>query len=99
LASSVVKEYIHDDAYLRYQVNKALLDINKQMNLKVSLAEISNTLQEQSLINSALVTELCLGRWIWKSLKTKAGMQKGLFECLKLCTLIQKLLETKLTAS
>ena len=27
----------------------------------------------QALLNSALISELCLGRWIWKSLKTKAG--------------------------
>ena len=32
-----------------------------------------HTLQEQSLVNSALITELCLGRWIWKSLKTKTS--------------------------
>ena len=55
------------------EVNAALLEINRQMNLKASLSEISNTLHEQSLLNSALVTELCLGRWIWKSLKTKPG--------------------------
>ena len=30
-------------------------------------------LQEQSLVSSALITELCLGRWIWKSLKTKTS--------------------------
>jgi hypothetical protein len=55
------------------EVNAALLEINRQMNLKASLSEISNTLHEQSLLNSALVTELCLGRWIWKSLKTLPG--------------------------
>jgi hypothetical protein len=72
------------------QVNKALLDINKQMNLKVSLAEISNTLQEQSLLNSALITELCLGRWIWKSLKTKSGMHNGTCQCLKVSPTARK---------
>ena len=35
------------------------------------MADISATLHEQALLNSTLITELCLGRWIWKSLKTK----------------------------
>lgn len=55
------------------EVNAALLEINRQMNLKASLSEVSDTLREQALLNSALITELCLGRWIWKSLKTKHG--------------------------
>ena len=29
--------------------------------------------EQEALLNSTLITELCLGRWIWKSLKTKAG--------------------------
>ena len=55
------------------EINRALLDVNGQLNLKASMADISATLHEQALLNSTLITELCLGRWIWKSLKTKAG--------------------------
>lgn len=55
------------------EVNAALLEINRQINLKASLSEVSDKLSEQALMSSALVTELCLGRWIWKSLKTKQG--------------------------
>jgi len=55
------------------EVNRALLDVNGQLHLKASMSDISATLQEQALLNSALISELCLGRWIWKSLKTKTG--------------------------
>ncbi|EKX43613.1 hypothetical protein GUITHDRAFT_140370 [Guillardia theta CCMP2712] len=58
----------------RPEVNRALLDVNGQLSLKASMADISSTLHEQVMLNSALITELCLGRWIWKSLKTKLGI-------------------------
>ena len=35
-----------------------------QMHLKASMADISATLQEQALLNSALISELCLGRYV-----------------------------------
>jgi hypothetical protein len=34
------------------------------MHLKASMADISATLQEQALLNSALISELCLGRYV-----------------------------------
>jgi hypothetical protein len=37
---------------------------NNQMHLKASMADISATLQEQALLNSALISELCLGRFV-----------------------------------
>jgi len=55
------------------EVNRALLDINAQLNLKASATEVATSLQEQAALCKALASEFCLGRWIWKSLKTKTG--------------------------
>lgn len=55
------------------EVNRALLDLNGQIHLKASMVDISSTLQEQALLNSTLIAELCLGRWIWKCQKTRGG--------------------------
>ncbi|KAL0241566.1 hypothetical protein GEMRC1_006801 [Eukaryota sp. GEM-RC1] len=54
-------------------VNSALHKFSKDLNSKAPLTEFSELKTKTSTISESLVHELCLGRWVWKSGKTKSG--------------------------
>jgi hypothetical protein len=54
-------------------INKALLDIHKSLEGTAKSEDMTKTLNEQALINEALCSENCVGRWIWKSGELKSG--------------------------
>jgi hypothetical protein len=55
------------------EVDKIYETLSKELQDKVSNAEIKNTFDEQALINEALCSENCIGRWVWKSGELKAS--------------------------
>lgn len=57
----------------RDEMERIYTTINKELQDKVSTSEIKNTLDEQALINEALCSENCIGRWVWKSGDLKAS--------------------------
>ncbi|KAL0226154.1 hypothetical protein P9112_013478 [Eukaryota sp. TZLM1-RC] len=54
-------------------VNTALNEVNKDLSSKAPLTEFYETKQLTTSLSNSLVHELCLGRWVWKSGKTKSG--------------------------
>ena len=54
-------------------VNKALIEVHKELDLKSSQQEVTASLNDQALINEALCAENCVARWIWKSGDVKSG--------------------------
>ena len=52
-------------------VNRSLLEVNRELALRPTLTELNRVLGEQSLIMESLCSEHLLGRWIWKSGRTK----------------------------
>jgi hypothetical protein len=55
------------------EVDKIYETLCKELQDKVSNAEVKNTFDEQALINEALCSENCIGRWVWKSGELKAS--------------------------
>ena len=52
-------------------VNRSLLEVNRELALRPTLTELNRVVGEQSLIMESLCSEHLLGRWIWKSGHTK----------------------------
>ena len=52
-------------------VNRSLLEVNRELALRPTLTELNRVVGEQSLIMESLCSEHLLGRWIWKSGRTK----------------------------
>jgi len=52
-------------------VNRSLLEVNRELSLRPTLTELNRVVGEQSLIMESLCSEHLLGRWIWKSGRTK----------------------------
>ena len=57
----------------REEMERILETMNKEMGEKVSVVEVKASFDEQALINEALCSENCLGRWVWKSGELKAS--------------------------
>jgi len=55
------------------EVNKALIDIHKELDIKANQEELAQIVNDQALINESLCTENILGRWAWKSGDLKSG--------------------------
>ncbi len=55
------------------EVNKALIDIHKELDVKTNQEELTHFVNDQALINESLCTENILGRWAWKSGDLKSG--------------------------
>ena len=54
-------------------VNKALMDVHKELDTKAGQDELTNIVNDQALINESLCTENIVGRWAWKSGDLKSG--------------------------
>lgn len=54
-------------------MNKALTEIQKELDSKSNLSELKAALNEQALVNESLCTENIIGRWAWKSGELKSG--------------------------
>jgi len=54
-------------------VNKALVEIHKELDLKSNQEEIHSVVNDQALINESLCTENIVGRWAWKSGELRSG--------------------------
>jgi len=54
-------------------VNKALLEIHKELDAKAIREDLANIVNDQALINESLCTENIVGRWAWKSGEVKTG--------------------------
>jgi len=54
-------------------VNKALLEIHKELDSKIIRDELATIVNDQALINESLCTENIVGRWAWKSGEVKSG--------------------------
>jgi len=54
-------------------VNKALVEIHKELDLKSNQEDLGTIVNDQALINESLCTENIVGRWVWKSGDLKAG--------------------------
>ena len=57
----------------REEVEKIFQTLQSELIEKASLKELKTSLDEQSLINEALCSENCIGRWVWKSGELKAS--------------------------
>ncbi|EKX34336.1 hypothetical protein GUITHDRAFT_80649, partial [Guillardia theta CCMP2712] len=53
--------------------NRAMIEVNSLIQEKASLQDVSSSWQDKYLMLSQPGGEVCSGRWIWKSLKTKAS--------------------------
>lgn len=73
------KAHLRDLNHLQEEkANKSYIEeifqtLDRELKEKVSSAEIKASLDEQALINEALCSENCLGRWVWKSGELKAS--------------------------
>ena len=54
-------------------VNHALAEVSRELELKASAEDLQAHLKSQALINRGLVGESSLGRWIWKSGQVNKG--------------------------
>ncbi|GIL69541.1 hypothetical protein Vretimale_13635 [Volvox reticuliferus] len=54
-------------------VNKALLEVCAELENKAPVNEIVRLERQQAVINSGFAQNLYMGRWLWKSTRTKAG--------------------------
>ena len=52
-------------------VNRSLGEVNRELTQRPTITELNRVVGEQSLIMESLCSEHQLGRWIWKSGKTK----------------------------
>ena len=52
-------------------VNRSLTEVNRELSLRPTLTELNRVVGEQSLIMESLCSEHLLGRWIWKSGRTR----------------------------
>lgn len=62
-----------DEKAGRDEIDKMLQTVQREMVEKATAAEMKASLDEQALINEALCSENCLGRWVWKSGELKAS--------------------------
>ena len=56
------------------ELNIALNQIRKEINLKVNNIEFKNAMNNQAMINDIICNENQVGRWLWKSNKKKVGL-------------------------
>lgn len=54
-------------------VNKALSHVHEELDTKSNLEQFKQAMDNQSLINDALCSENCTGRWAWKTGVVKNG--------------------------
>jgi hypothetical protein len=54
-------------------VNHALAEVSRELELKASAEDLDAHLKSQALVNRGLVGESSLGRWIWKSGQVNKG--------------------------
>ena len=54
-------------------MNKALVEIHKELDIKSNQEELGNIVNDQALINESLCTENIVGRWAWKSGELRSG--------------------------
>lgn len=77
LAAQLQKAHLHDalaavDRKANVDdVNRSLLEVNRELSQRPTLGELNRVVGEQSLIMESLCSEHLLGRWIWKSGRTK----------------------------
>lgn len=57
----------------REEVEKYFQNLQRELLDKASLKEFQTSLNEQALINEAICSENCIGRWVWKSGELKAS--------------------------
>ncbi|CAI2386287.1 unnamed protein product [Moneuplotes crassus] len=70
-AKDLVK--LDDEKVGRDEMERIFQNMTKELQDKVSSQEVKASLDEQALINEALCSENCLGRWVWKSGELKAS--------------------------
>ena len=54
-------------------INKALVQIHEELDVKANLDQFKISMDNQAMINDALCSETCVGRWVWKSGQVKNG--------------------------
>jgi len=54
-------------------VNRALVDIHKELDAKPNSEELVSFTKEQQVINESLCTENIAARWAWKSGELRSG--------------------------
>jgi len=54
------------------EVNASLMQVNRELSLRPTLSELNRVVSEQSLLMESLCAEHLLGRWLWKTGKTKS---------------------------
>jgi hypothetical protein len=54
-------------------VNRVLADMCTELDKKAQAKTLDSALREQAQINAGLSADMSVGRWIWRSGKTKAG--------------------------
>ncbi|CAI2386412.1 unnamed protein product [Moneuplotes crassus] len=57
----------------REEMGRIFQNITRDIQEKVSAQDVKASFDEQALINEALCSENCLGRWVWKSGELKAS--------------------------
>lgn len=62
-----------DEKASRNEVEGIFQTIHKELQEKASVVDLKSSLDEQALINEALCSENCIGRWVWKSGELKAS--------------------------
>lgn len=70
----------------RHELDKAFQALHGDLSDKVPVAELKTHLEEQKLVNEALCSENCIGRWIWKSGEAKSsGLIPWEVQCANTC--------------
>jgi hypothetical protein len=54
-------------------VNASLQAVSRELESKVPAKAFESAMTSQAVINQSLGGEVCMGRWLWKSGKTKVG--------------------------
>lgn len=54
-------------------INKILAEIHSELESKAHKDMITQSINDQAIINESLCTENIVGRWTWKSGEIKAG--------------------------
>mmetsp|Transcript_10195 Transcript_10195/g.26723 ORF Transcript_10195/g.26723 Transcript_10195/m.26723 type:complete len:664 (-) Transcript_10195:135-2126(-) len=55
------------------EVNRVLSEAHTEIEKRAFKSELERIVSEQAIINASLCAEMSVGRWIWKTGKTKAG--------------------------
>ena len=54
-------------------VNRALAEVSRELDTKATLPEVQQLVRDAGGARAALVADVAMGRWVWKSGELKSG--------------------------